>query len=162
MAEYKMKKMFPGKQAEMTQQECIDLMKGKVAQYRYAGKQIYLTGVYRRGRNYKPIDRGHASYCDVYYCSEDKEIINLCYNTAPHRAKTLIKALKDGSIHQVPYSIISNYATNGHNTKIGLFRSLQKIKRIEQIARSHADYLGSESGNSGYDHKKRVEMRRCE
>lgn len=149
-----------GKENGLTLQDCIGMMRGNVAHYRTAGKAIYEIGIYRRGRSHcRPTDKGHPCYEDIYYMNEEGSIETLCYNTSPRRTDVLIKSLIDGTINNVPADIIDNYRHNGYNTRAGLFRSAKNIDRIKQVARSHADYLGSETGSSTADHDNRASMR---
>ena len=153
-------KIATGKELGLTVIDCIEMMEGRVSQYKDAGKKIYEKGLYTRGRSHCRPREGHVAYMDAYYLdAEDRSVENLCYNTSPRRTLVLIRALKSGEINNVNANIINNYATNGHNTRSGLFRSNGKLDRIKEIARSHADYMGSESGSSALDHQCRVKMR---
>ena len=157
----KMKKLISGKKRGLSQEECIELMDEVVSQYKCAGKRIFENGYYQRGRSFRPLDGGHPSNCDVYYLSPQKTIETLCYDTSYHRTLQLIKALKKGKLDTIDTDILNNYVTNGYLTRRGLFADYNdnKIERIKKIAMSHADYMGNESGDSEFDHLRRVEMR---
>jgi len=132
-------------------------MKGKVSQWRKADKQLKEKSYYARGRSFNPLE-GNPNHFDIYILEND-EIRTLCYNTTKHRAFVLLKAWKDGLLETIPIAIIENYKTNGYNTRTGLFRSINKLERIKIISRSHADYIGHETGNSTLDHKNRQMLR---
>ena len=134
------------------------MRKTTVAQHKKAGNDIYNTGIYRRGRNHSPIE-GSPSHHDIYYLSEDGEIIMLAYNTSYHRTLVLIRALRDGTIYDIPEVIIDNYSTNGYNTRCGMKRAIKNLDRIILIANSHVDYMSNETGNSLIDHNARVMLR---
>lgn len=88
------------------------------------------------------------------------------YNLSCHRAKTFLKAYinkeLEKELEDVNPVVIENYITNGYSTRRGLFAkySNEQIKRMGGIARSHANYLGNETGNSTADHYNRVAMRK--
>lgn len=151
-------KLITGKEAGLSLNHCIEKMKGEVAHYKVAGKDIYEKGYYRRGRSYNRLqnNEGKPGHEDIYFLNQDKEITELCYDTTYHRARVLLKALLDGTIRNIDNEILHNYAHNGFNTRTGLFKSNHKLQRIREIAKSHAEYMGKETGNSKLDHKNRV------
>lgn len=137
------------------------VMKCSVAQYKRAARALLNDGYYCRGRKFgRPDDGGRPGYVDIYVLDPDGEVDVLCYNTSPHRARRLLKAYQDGTLSAVPSEVINNYKTNGYITRRGLFADYSaSLDRIRKIARSHADLLGCESGNSTTDHYARVAMR---
>ena len=80
-------------------------------------------------------------------------------NLSNHRAKIAIKNYKKYKSGKIDSAVWDNYITNGYSTRAGLFRS-KNINRMKLMAKSHADYLGGETGNSKYDHYNRVKIRR--
>jgi len=156
-----MKKIKTGKELNINLQKCAELMRGRVYQYKSAGNCILEAGYYRRGRSMnRQLDGTTPTYWDIYYLSDEGTIETLCYNTSPRRSSQLLRALKDGTIHNISPNIIQNYATNGYTTRRGLFANYEKKEeKIKQIAQSHADYMGLETGNSTRDHYNRVAMR---
>lgn len=147
-------KLKTGKELNLTIKECVEIMRGRVGWFRVAGQEIYENGYYRVGQ---PYSRGGKS--TVYYMNEDGYIETLCYNTTRHRSSVLIDSLLDGTINLVEDEIVQNYATNGYNTRRGLFRSSKNLARIKKIAKSHIDYIGHETGSSKQDHDNRVFLR---
>jgi hypothetical protein len=135
----------------------IKSMKGRVFQFKKAGISLYEKGYYLRGRNYSPLE-GNSNNFDLYYVDAENGITQLCYNTTRHRTLQILKLLKTGKINEIPYEKINNYIHNGYLTRSGLFRS-KKTERMKQMERSHADYLGMETGNSKLDHENRVRLR---
>jgi hypothetical protein len=152
------KQIITGKEANKTLKDCIELMRDKVNQSKKAGSDIYNIGIYIRGRSYNPIE-GLPMHKDVYILTQDG-IKTLCYNTSHHRAMIALKLYKNNQLKKVAPEIWNNYITNGHTTCKGLLANYDnKLEKIKNIARSHADYLGNETGNSGIDHTNRVDMR---
>ena len=150
-----------GKESGLTLNDCVNLMKGRVYQCRKAGMDIYEAGYYKRGRRFILPLEGQPSNMDIFYLNEEGLIETLCCDTTKHRAEVLLDALLTGSINSVEESVINNYATNGYNTRRGLFADVndEKLERIKKIARSHSDYMGMESGDSKADHEARVFLR---
>lgn len=97
------------------------------------------------------------------YIVKDGQIECLFYNLSNHRATQAIRAYAKGDVGTViPMWVWENYITNGYNTRRGLYANYsQKEYKIRLIARSHADYLGMETGDSSFDHHQRVMMRNC-
>jgi hypothetical protein len=154
------KKIISGLQAGKSLIECQRLLRNQgIRQPIKAGKDIYNNGIYIRGRNYRPIE-GQPLHKDIYILTPDG-IKTLCYNTRPHRAVTALKLYFAGKLGNVDDEIWNNYITNGHNTRRGLLAnySPKQINRISSIARSHANYMGKESGNARIDHNNRMNMR---
>jgi hypothetical protein len=147
-------KIKKGKEVNLTLEECINLMRGRVSHFNVAGRDIFEDGYYVRGRSQR-----YKMNRDIYFLNENSKIECLCFDCSPHRAKVLLNALINGSINSVHPEIVNNYATNGYNTRSGLFHSVKKLDRIKQVARSHSEYLGNETGNSKIDHDNRVSMR---
>lgn len=156
-------KMKPGKEQGLTLNKCIELMRRQgIAQYRRAGKCIFEYGSYARTRSQgRPLDGGHKCAWDVYILTDEGYVTTLFYNTKFHRAKVALKAYLEGKLEQVDAQVWNNYITNGYTTRRGLFANYTdgKVKRMDQLARSHADYMGSETGSSKLDHEHRVMMR---
>jgi hypothetical protein len=134
-------------------------MKNKVAHYIYATKSLIEKGYYIRGRNHnKPKDGGKPAHFDLYVL-KNNQIETLCYNTTQHRTKQVLKAWLNGTLDEVPMYVLENYVTNGYTTRRGLFANYEKKdKRIKDIARSHADYLGCEI-DATTDHNNRKKLR---
>ena len=137
-----------------------EIMRGKVAQYKKAARDLTGQGYYRRGRNQvRPSDGGNPMHVDIYVLVDGKVNI-LCYNTSSWRAARLLNAHLAGTLSKVHPEVIENYKTNGYTTRRGLFADYSKsLAKIKKIAHSHADYLGHESGNSVVDHLARVRLR---
>jgi len=154
----KTKQIISGIQASKSLAECQEMMAGKVSQNKAAGKALYQTGIYTRGRSYNPTE-GLPLHKDIYILTDDG-IKTLCYNTAPHRADRALNLYKSNQLNDVDYAIWHNYITNGFNTRRGLLANYggNTRDRINKIARSHADYLGNESSSST-DHINRTNMR---
>lgn len=95
------------------------------------------------------------------YVCKDGSVSLLFSDLRHHRAQQAIKAWEAGDVGTViPYYVWNNYITNGFNTRRGMYADYSsKEERINRIARSHADYLGCESGDSSTDHKNRVALR---
>lgn len=95
------------------------------------------------------------------YVCKDGSVSLLFSDLRRHRAQQAIKAWEAGDVGTViPYYVWENYITNGYNTRRGLYADYSsKEERINRIARSHADYLGCETGDSSTDHKNRVALR---
>lgn len=127
-----------------------------IAQYRRASHELRTKKYYWRGRSYRP-NEGLPGHVDILIF-ENEEIKTLCHNTTAHRAGVLLRAWKNGTIIEVDPFVLENYKTNGYMTRRGLFRSVRTDKMVK-VARSHADYLGNETGNSTIDHCNRVAMR---
>lgn len=135
-------------------------LKGRVAQYKTATKKLLATGFYVRGRpGIKPLDGGTPYYVDVYTL-QGNEVVLIAYNLSPHRLDSVIKGWKMGFQYKYP-EIWQNYVTNGYSTRLGLFRSVGRVdtKRLGDIAQSHANFLGQETGDSTTDHEARVRLR---
>jgi hypothetical protein len=98
--------------------------------------------------------------------SEDGTIETLFHDTTYHRAMVILAAIKnkkDRRLRKVSHEIWENYITNGYMTRYkGLFGNYEEKEKekIRKISRSHADYLGHETGQSASDHENRVMMRR--
>ena len=153
------KKIVTGKEANKTLKECIELMRDEVSQYKAAGEDIYNTGLYIRGRSYNPLE-GKPMHKDIYILTNEG-IETLCFNTSHHRATKALSLYINDELEKVTPEIWNNYINNGHTTRKGLLADYdeKKIERIKYIARSHADYLGGETGVSSIDHSHRVNMR---
>lgn len=156
-------KMIPGKEQGLTLNECIELMRRQgIAQYKSAGKRIFECGAYIRTRSYgRPLDGGHKGAWDIYILTDEGYVTTLLYNTKAHRAQVALDAFIAGKLEQVDAQVWKNYITNGYTTRRGLFANYTdgKVKRMDQLARSHADFMGSETGSSKLDHEHRVMMR---
>lgn len=113
-----------------------------------------------QGCNYKGYQRGTVRYA---VWTQDTGWEYMFSNLSFHRAKQVLKAIKEDKIHLINPIVLNNYMTNGHSTKKGLFHKYtqEELERMERIARSHADYLGYETGDSTTDHENRVFMRNC-
>jgi len=153
------KQIITGQEANKSLHECIELMNGMVSQFRCAGRSIYNTGIYIRGRSYHPVE-GKPAHKDIYVLTADG-LETLCFNTLPHRALKALTLYSAGQLGDVSREVWDNYTTNGHSTRRGLTANYTQkhTERIDKIARSHADYLGQESGNSTADHNARKLMR---
>ena len=147
-----------GKNAKLSEKECIEMMDGRVYQYRKAGNDIYKRGIYTRSRCQAPIE-GHPLHTDIYILT-DSGITCLCYDISPHRARQALRAYQNRTLDDIDSDVWNNYITNGYTTRRGLFaRYGNDTKyRMTNIARSHADHLGNEI-NSTADHNARIEMR---
>lgn len=111
-----------------------------------------------QGHNYNGFQRDTMR---AYICANDR-IECLFSNLKKHRANQAIKAWNNGDVQsgRIPAWVWNNYITNGYNTRRGLYADYSsKEERIKEIARSHADYLGMETGDSSADHDARVAMR---
>ncbi len=135
-------------------------MRGEVYQYKHAAAQLLETGVYTRGRTMysRPVDGGGRGNVDVYMIIGG-EVECVAHNITTHRSVVIINAYESGKIKNVHPDIVQNYITNGYNTRVGLYRANGKLARIQQVAKSHADYIGNETGDSSLDHERRMRMR---
>ena len=97
----------------------------------------------------------------IVILSPNKEITLLFYDLSPHRARVVIQAYNSGKLQQVHPMVFENYINNGYTTRRGLFVKYtnEDLLKMEKIGRSHADYLGSETGDSSQDHYNRVRIR---
>ena len=136
-----------------------------IAHWRVASARLGASGIYRRGRSGSPRE-GRPYYVDLW-CWQNQRLVQLAHNISPHRAEVIEWAWRGGTIGDYSPEVISNYASGGYSTRIGLDRAQSRYnrdpkyrERLMRIARSHADYLGHESGNSSLDHMRRVDMRR--
>lgn len=96
------------------------------------------------------------------YICRNGSVELLFSNLNARRGKNAIKAWNNGDVQsgRIPAYVWNNYITNRHNTRRGLYADYsKKEERIKEIARSHADYMGSETGDSTLDHNARVAMR---
>lgn len=150
-----------GRELNLTLELLQEKLKGRVYQYKCAGKCLYDTGIYKRGRtqNIKPIE-GLRGTIDIYILTDTGEIILLLYNTKPHRARKALDTYQNKQLKNVHPDVWQNYITNGYKTRKGLLfnYSAREIERIGEIAKSHANYLGNEK-NSSLDHENRKRMR---
>lgn len=122
------------------------------------GAIIYVAGT-PYGSNYNGFKKGTYR---AYVCSKGRIQILFC-NLKYRRAMQAIVAWTKGDVGTViPWYVWENYITNGYNTRRGLYVDYSvKEYKIRVVARSHADYLGQETGNSSFDHQQRVKMRNC-
>lgn len=107
------------------------------------------------GHNYGGYQRNTTR---AYIC-KNGGIETLFYNLKTNRANRAIEAWNKGDVGTViPTYVWENYITNGYNTRRGLYANYEsKKERINQLARSHADYLGGYDSTT--DHNIRVAMR---
>jgi len=147
---------------EKIEEKVREAMKGTVAHWKKATSDILAKGYYWRGRCFgRPVDGGRPGHIDIYVWNADtQEVETLCFNTTCHRAKTLLRLwLEEREVlKKIDPVVLENYIHNGHLTRAGLFRS-RKIKRMQRVADSHAEYVGNETGDSLMDHLNRVRMR---
>lgn len=129
----------------------------KVLEAEYIEGAIIYVAETPCGNNYQGFEKGTTR---AYYCNKGS-ISLLFYNLKNHRASQAIKAWNKGDVLKKISSLVwENYTTNGHTTRRGLYADYSKsLDRLETIARSHADYLGNESGDSAADHAARVFLR---
>lgn len=155
------KKIITGKEAGYTILDCQHIIQsqGTIYQYKHAGQQIYETGIYTRGRSYRPIE-GLPGHIDIYILTADG-LQCLCYNITRHRGYSALRLYQQSDkMATIDSNIWSNYITNGYTTRRGLLADYNdQIEKVEKIGRSHADLLGCESGDSSADHNVRVSMR---
>lgn len=123
-------------------------------------KEITYIASTPQGYNYNGYQRGTVRYA---VWTQDTGWEYMFSNLSFHRAKQVLKAIKENKINLVNPIVLNNYMTNGHSTKKGLFYNYtqEELERMERIARSHANYLGCETGDSTTDHENRVFMRNC-
>lgn len=136
----------------------------EIYQYRKAGYDLTFKQMYIRGRCGYP-QEGHPYHIDIYVTYQN-EIFIIAYDTSVRRARNIKQAWMDGTYWNYSSEILENYSTNGWNTRIGLYRSQllwekseKKRKVMRQISKSHADYIGHETGNSKLDHIRRIQIR---
>ena len=154
-----------GKEMGIEVQKIEKNMKSLVAQYRKAAKEIYEKGYYIRGRKFRHPREGHGGHYDCYVIDRNGEIKTLFHDTSYHRAMVIIRAIReqDKRLRKVSHEIWENYITNGYMTRYkGLFGKYGdgEKEKIRRISRSHADYMGHETGQSASDHENRMMLRR--
>ena len=138
----------------VTKESVEQRIKGEVDKYKKASKRLIEKGDYRRGRNYQ-----EGSKEDLYLLKSDGRVDCIAYNCTHHRTQRVISAFLTNKLADVPSYVLTNYVTNGYNTRRGLFANYEtKRERMERISRSHADYMGNEVSSS-IDHQQRVSMR---
>lgn len=132
-----------------------------IPQYRVAARKLASGKLYSRKSpqvgGYKNM---RANEMEVYEWTNHGGLRLVC-SCSVYRAERAMAAYRDYQNGKIDPAIWDNYITDGHNTKRGLYANYDSKKkdRIRQIARSHADYMGSETGNSKYDHDQRVRIR---
>jgi len=115
------------------------------------------------GYDYNGFRKGTAR---AYIYEGDKDVSLLFSDVSYNRAKNIIKYYDLYRKGKIDSSVWNNYINNGYLTRKGLLRTNEEVKnnklkkeRMDKIARSHADYLGNETGNSEIDHMNRVNLR---
>jgi len=130
-------------EARKTIKELEEKMKGWVAHYHKAARDIYTQGYYRKYR----IDWT----ADLYIIDPQGKITQICDGTTRHRTWQVIKAYEDGTLWDIEEDILENYVHNGYMTRRGLFRSSKNLQRIKRIADSHRKiYWG---GKDAHDYR---------
>jgi hypothetical protein len=132
----------------------------QIPQYRSAARVLAKGAIYTRSAPHGGYKDLAPNTCTLYVW-EDMQLDVIADGVSCHRGKVIKKnypRYKRGEIDPV---IWENYITGGYNTRYTGLRdvSAEKKERMRRIARSHADYMGSESGDSSYDHNQRVRMR---
>jgi len=122
-----------------------------IPQYRSAARSLATTGFYRVN---------HIDYTASLFTWKKGELETIASGITRHR----ITIIRNEYPHRNKYnpSIWENYCTGGYTTRIGLRRaniSEEKRETASRMGRSHADYMGLESGNPKRDHDARVSMR---
>ncbi len=145
--------IFEHKEDQQKFEKYKEQCKDKFGWYKKISKDLTLNKI--------SLVQRHGLYNIIYINNGDMDyIINLKYRRFKFIKKfgiyKLLKMVEDGELN---YNIWHNYITNGYNTRAGLFRSKTDLKRLQTIAKSHADYIGSETGNSTTDHINRVNIR---
>lgn len=109
------------------------------------------------GRNYGGFKKGTFRA----YVWEGEDRFSLLFSDiSRQRANQAIKHFGDYKMGKVNPLIYHNYITGGYNTRAGILRTKTgKINRIKNVALSHANYLGQETGNSLKDHDNRKLLR---
>lgn len=124
----------------------------EIPHYRVAARSLVATGWYRQS---------HIDYSrSIYRWNGDQ--LNHIATTTKHRTNIIEKEYPHYAAGEIDSDIWNNYCTGGYTTRIGLLRA----NRIEnsrltakRMSKSHADYIGMETGNSTQDHQNRVMMR---
>ena len=124
-----------------------------IPQYRKASVSLARTWFYTIS---------NFDYSQTLYTLDDKNGARCLGTTTKHRIKEYIRMYQSWELEGIDRALIENYLSGWHTTAIWLLRA-SKIKEREdaarRMARSHADYSGSETGDSKIDHQNRVAMR---
>lgn len=104
---------------------------------------------------------GYKAHTERGYIYKDGDFELLFSNLSHHRANQVIlnyNLYRQGKIDPIVWN---NYINNGYLTRRGLLAKYtpQQKRRMLGIARSHADYLGRETGDSRQDHYNRMRLR---
>lgn len=144
----------------MTQEEIATAIKNIIPQYKCAAKKLASGKIFTRTAPQSYGYRDLNANCGAAYIWEDDKLVTICHNVRVYRLHKIVKAYNDYTNGIIPQFVWENYKTNGYNTRRGLYADYSNQKeRMYRIAKSHADYMGCETGNSSFDHGMRVSMR---
>lgn len=133
--------------------------KASLAEFRRGAQEIFYRASTPQGHTYGGYQKGTERFLRWTPEHGWEEIYS---NLTAHRAAVYMKARREGRLQEIDPRVLENYLHNGFLTRRGLFArySEERLQRMGKIARSHADYLGQETGDSRTDHDNRVNMRK--
>ena len=132
-----------------------------IPQYRIASKVLDMGKIYIRTAPHHGYKDLSANCGSAYIWDNETKSLNcIIHNCGVYRLHEAVNHYQDYIDGIISTTVWENYITNGYNTRRGLMADYSKtLNRMNEIARSHANLMGCETGDSTTDHMIRVRMR---